>query len=198
MESPTSTFGLLARIEAGEQTAITDLFGKYQKRLSLLLSYKVGERLRQSVSIQDLLQETLLRAYKSFRDFDYRGPGSFMNWLSTIADHVVSDQVRSLERKKRKASLLRFRSDTNPHGPEPETSLTPGRVFEGREGIEHLKKALDALPDNYRQVIILARVQGYRTSEIAKYLQKSPEQVSLLLHRALKRFRQLYCYQPEE
>jgi RNA polymerase sigma factor (sigma-70 family) len=50
---------------------------------------------------------------------------------------------------------------------------------------------LDALPPAYREVILLARMEGLSTGEVAERMGKSREAVSLLLHRALARLREL-------
>jgi RNA polymerase sigma-70 factor (ECF subfamily) len=193
IENPTSTFGLISRIQSGDREAFSALFEKYRRRISLFLYYKVGDHIRRQISIQELIQETFLRAYRDFDRFQYLGPGSFMNWLSTIADRVVADRSRLQNRKKRKAvDILRFRSDTNPQGPEPIVSLTPSRIFEGQEKLERLQKILDSLPEDYRRVIIQSRIEGCLTEEIARQMGRSRQNVSLLLHRALKRFRELY------
>ncbi len=193
MENPTSTFGLISKIQSGDHEAFSILFEKYRKRISILLYCKAGNHIRQQLSIQDLIQETFLRAYRDFDRFQYLGPGSFMNWLSTIADHVLTDRGRFQNRQKRRAvNILGFRSETNPQGAEPAISLTPSRIFEGQERLEKLQKILDSLPEDYRRVIVLAKVNGCLTEEIAQQMDRSRQNVSLLLHRALKRFRELY------
>ena len=50
---------------------------------------------------------------------------------------------------------------------------------------------LDSLPDNYRQAILLMKVEGLTTEEAAVRLGKSKEATALLLHRAVNRFRAL-------
>ena len=191
--NPTSTFGLISKIQSGDHDAFSVLFEKYRKKLALVLYYKVSDPIRLQVSIQDLLQETFLRAYRDFDRFKYLGPGSFMSWLCAIADHVVVDRGRFQNRQKRKAvSILRFRSQTNPRGPEPAVSLTPSRIFEEQEQLQKLKEILNSLPEDYREVIIQAKINGCLTEEIARRMGKSRQNVSITLHRALKRFRELY------
>jgi len=57
-------------------------------------------------------------------------PGSFMSWLSRIAEHVIVDEARSQARQKRRAAeVVRFRSAGNPGGPEPVDSETPSRIL---------------------------------------------------------------------
>jgi RNA polymerase sigma factor (sigma-70 family) len=54
-----------------------------------------------------------------------------------------------------------------------------------------LKEILDSLPEDYRQIIVMAKIKGYLTEEISRITGKSRQNVSLLLHRALKRYREL-------
>jgi len=83
-----------------------------------------------------------------------------------------------------------LRSPSNPGGFEPADSKTPSRLFAARQGVEALLQKLDDLPEDYRQVILLARFEQLTTAEIAERLGKPREAVSLLLHRALKRIRE--------
>jgi RNA polymerase sigma-70 factor, ECF subfamily len=192
MNSPTSTFDLVERSKRGEQEAFSLLFHKYQRRLAVLIYYKMSEDLRGRMEVDDILQEVFLAASQSLPRFSYRSPGSLMAWLSRIADHAIVDAARRENRSKRRPEeVLRFRSDSNPNGPEPVDSETPSRVFARQEGIQTLLRKFDALTPEYRQVILLAKFEGLTTSEISEQLGKSRESVALLLHRALKRFREL-------
>ena len=115
-----------------------------------------------------------------------------MNWLSCIADHIIVDGVRYQGRQKRYAEeVLRFRSESNPHGPEPIHNKTPTRLLRDNEDLQILLKKLDALPENYREVILLSKVESLSTKEVAQRLGKTNEATALLLHRAIKRFRSL-------
>jgi RNA polymerase sigma factor (sigma-70 family) len=87
--------------------------------------------------------------------------------------------------------MLRFRSDSNPAGPDPVDSNTPSRLLAQEEATQILLKKLDALPPDYRQVILLAKFEGFTTPEVAAQMGRSRESVALLLHRAVKRFREL-------
>jgi RNA polymerase sigma factor (sigma-70 family) len=112
-----------------------------------------------------------------------------MSWLARIADHLIADEARSQARQKRNAELVRFRSVGNPGGPEPVDPTTPSRIFTQNESIENLLARLDALPPDYRQAILLAKVQGLSSAEMATQMGRSREAVAVLLHRALQRLR---------
>ena len=189
MGQPTSTYDLIARIEQGDESAFTPLFEKYQKRLALLIHYKLGHELRRLADVDDVLQETFLEAFRDINRFRYEKPGAFLSWLSRIADHVIADAARFHGRQKRRAELVRFRSVGTPDGPDPADSATPSRLLVEKEGLQALIQKLDSLPEDYRRAILLAKVEGLSNAEMAEQLGRSKEAAALLLHRAIKRFR---------
>jgi RNA polymerase sigma-70 factor (ECF subfamily) len=188
----TSSFGLLERIRRGDRDAFTPLFEKYRPRVAVLVRYKMSPEMRGRVEVDDLLQETFLRAYRELDHFDYRGAGSFMHWLSRIAEHVIIDTARYQNRDRRRAEeQVPLRSESNPGGVEPVDSRTPSRLLARNERLEQLFRVLDELPEQYREIILLAKIQDLTTQEIAEKLGKSRAAAALLLHRALKQFRQI-------
>ncbi len=190
MQGATSTFDLVERVKRGDREAFSPLFEKYRSRLAVLIFFKTSPELRASVEIDDLLQETFLRAFRDVGQFTYQFPGSFMSWLSRIADHVVHDQARYFGRQQRRAAeMVPFRSESHPEGVEPADSRTPSRLLRNDEELRLLFQRLDALPEDYRRVILLAKFEELSSEEIARALGKSREAVALLLHRGLKRLR---------
>jgi len=192
MEQATSSLDLIERIKRGDRDAFTPLFDKYRPRLAVLIHCRIGPRLRSSLEADDLLQETFLQAYRQFDHFAYRSPGSFFRWLARIAEHVIVDAARYEGRDKRYAGeRVPLRSESHPSGVEPVDAKTPSRLLSQREAVSRLMHNLDALPEQYRQAIVLAKVEGLTTHEIAGRLGKTREATTLLLHRALKQFRQI-------
>jgi len=192
MDGQTSTYDLVERFKRGDTEAFSLVFQKYQRRLAVLVYYKMSTELRGAMEVDDILQEVFLAAARDMKQFTYQSPGSLMGWLSRIADHVIVDAARYQNRGKRRAEeMLRFRSESNPTGPEPADSETPSRVFAREETMQILLRKLDALPAEYREMIVLAKFEGQTTKEISERVGKSRENVALLLHRALKRFREL-------
>jgi len=189
--SPTSTFGLIERFKAGDEEAFDQLFEKYRRRLAVLIHYKLNPELRLNLDVDDILQETFLAASRDIGRFTYRSPGSFLSWLSRIAEHAVIDAVRFQNRQKRAhGELLPFRSDSNPQGAEPADSNTPSRLFRQEEGLRRLLERLNNLPEDYRQAVLLTKIEGLSTAEAAEKMGKSRQSLAVLLHRALKRFRE--------
>jgi len=192
LDFQTSTYDLVERFKKGDTEAFSLVFQKYQRRLTVLVNYKMSAKLRGTMEVEDILQEVFLAASQDMNQFTYQSPGSLMAWLSRIADHVIVDAARYQGREKRRAEeLLRFRSESNPTGPEPADLKTPSRLFAREESLQILLKKLDALPAEYREMIVLAKFEGLTTREISERSGKSRESVALSLHRALKRFREL-------
>ena len=192
MEQATSSLSLVQRVKSGDHAAFALLFDKYKRRLAVLIHYKISPELRRFAEVDDILQETWIEAYRDIENFTYRKPGSLFTWLSRIADHVIADLARFHGRQKRQpADLIRFRSESNPEGPEPIDTRTPSRVFSENEAVLALIESLNQLPEQYREVILLSRIEGLMTEEIAVRTGRSKEAVALLLHRAIKRFRSI-------
>lgn len=188
--TPTTSFGAVEKVKGGDYHAFAALFGKYRRRLAALLRYKAGPELLAAVEVDDLLQETFLRAFRDIQRFNYEAPGSFWNWLASIAGHVAADAARFQGRQKRNGGeVMRFRSATNPDGPDPVDSKTPTLLLSEKEAVAALFERLDALPPDYREAILLAKVEGLSTAELAARMGKTREGAALLLYRALKRFR---------
>jgi RNA polymerase sigma-70 factor, ECF subfamily len=190
--TPTTSFGAVEKVKGGDDGAFAALFAKYRRRLAALLRYKAGPELLAAVEVDDLLQETFLRAFRDIARFHYAAPGSFWNWLAAIAGHVVQDSARFEGRQKRDAGgVLRFRSPSNPGGPDPADVKTPTLLLSEKEAVAALFARLEALPPDYREAILLAKIEGLSTAEIAARMGKTRESAALLLHRALKRLRAL-------
>src|SRR2546429_9946280 len=85
MDSATSTFGLVERFKKGETEAFSLIFRKYQRRLAVLVHYKMSPELRGAVEADDILQEVFLAAAQDISNFTYQSPGSFMAWLLRIS-----------------------------------------------------------------------------------------------------------------
>lgn len=199
MQSPTTTFLLLEQAKAGDDLALSQAFERTRRRLAVLVHCKLSPRTRNFSDVEDIVQETCLRAFRDIHSFHYQSPGAFMRWLSTIADHVIVDRVRHQNRARRASPAgedIPFRSPSNPHGPDPATSTTPSRLFSQQQAVDLLLARLDALPGDARQLILMAKIEGLSTAEIATHLGKSREAVAVQLFRAVQRFRALLA--PEQ
>ena len=124
---------------------------------------------------EDVAQEAMIRL------FDHRvegDSGGLRAWLFKTATHLVRDRYRVEENRRR---LL----DENP--PMTNTPETPDRSLERTEDRAAARRALDALPERDREILVL-RYSGFSYREIAEAVDVAATSVGTLLARAERRF----------
>jgi RNA polymerase sigma-70 factor (ECF subfamily) len=151
-----------------------------------------------SFEAEDAVQDTFLRAWKSYDQFE--GRSSFRSWLYRIATNVCLDMLTGKERRARPMDLAPPRSADTPL-PEPLAEGTwivpipdervvlsgddPAEVAESRESIRlAFVAALQHLPPKQRAVLILHEVLAWQASEVAELLETSVASVNSALQRA--------------
>ncbi len=172
--TPPSTdadFLLVQRTLAGEQRAFEMLVVKYQRRVERL----IGRMVRDSDLVQDIAQETFIRAYRALGQF--RGEAQFYTWLYRIAVNTAKKQLMELKRDPLvPMSALRSGDDDETSGVEHELnaqvadSETPEAVLASKEIAQAVNEAMDALPKELGQAIALREIEGLSYEEIAQAL----------------------------
>src|SRR5262249_600849 len=139
------------------------------------IHYKLRPEQRRVEQIEEIVEETFCFAFEDLTRFRYGVPGNFLDWLSRIADHLIVDRKRWKKWKKSPA-LKQIRAATQAEEGE-------------RKELETLVRKFNAVPEQYREIILLAKIEGLSTQEMAERLEKPREAIALLLHRAIQRFR---------
>ncbi len=163
----------LALARRGERTGCTRFVNFHQRAVFAVIGRIVGPRGRRDL-IEDLAQETFLRALRALPRFDPTGPARVSTWLYTIAARVA------LSERARK------RLETAPLGAAPELATRPFRELETRQSLE---RAADALTPEQRAVFVLRDVHGLTESEVASALELEVAAVKSRLFRARARLR---------
>jgi RNA polymerase sigma-70 factor, ECF subfamily len=156
---------LVARAKQGEVAAFEMLVVKYQRRIERL----IGRMVRDSDLVQDIAQETFIRAYRALPQF--RGDSAFYTWLYRIA---VNTAKKALVERKRDPLVSESSMIANDEGEEPsrvENELsdgeTPEAVLATKEIAATVNAAIDALSEDLRQAIVLREIEGLSYEEIA-------------------------------
>jgi RNA polymerase sigma-70 factor (ECF subfamily) len=161
----------------GEPAALRSFVVRYERMVFAFLSRTLGA----GPHVEDLAQETFLRACRALRRFDAAGPARPSTWLLTIATRLVRD-----ERRKRRPLLQPL--DANLAAAAPDTPETERRRAElGRA----LSRAAGELSDEHRDVFVLAEFHGLDMKEIGQVLSIPEGTVKTRLFRARERLRVL-------
>lgn len=156
---------LVARAVAGDQSAFELLVIKYQRRVERL----IGRMVRDVDLVEDIAQETFLRAYRALHQF--RGDAQFYTWLYRIAVNTAKMFLLELKRDHSiTEASMPLRDDENEtfyarH--EPTTDETPESVMAAKEIAAAVNAALEALPPDLRQAITLREMDGMSYEDIA-------------------------------
>jgi RNA polymerase sigma-70 factor (ECF subfamily) len=137
---------------------------------------------RNRADAEDLVQESLLRAYKAIDGFDGRYPRA---WLLTILRNTERNRHR-----RRRPELLSDPNMAEERGPRTDADMVERRA-EDREFDEAVTAALEELPENFRRVVELVDVDGLTYQEAADVLDVPLGTVMSRLHRARRRIRDL-------
>ena len=189
---------LLRDAKAGDAAVLGRLLELHRRYLSLLARVQIGRRLQGKVDASDLVQETFLEAHRSFGRFRGETEAEFVAWLRQILAANLADLLRRylgtqgrdvrLEREIREAidqsSVLLDRALVAPQS-------SPSGQAERREQGVLLADALDQLPDDYREVLVLRHLEGLTFPEVARRMGRSQDSVEKLWMRGLARLRQV-------
>ena len=184
---------LVALAQDGDESALNQLCKVYGARVLWIIRLRMGRELRAKLESMDLVQDVLMSALKDLGNFKSKTEGDFLRWLSRIAENRLRGHLNRLHANKRD---IRKEVRVNGYGPTAEDSVvaaldavvttTPSVIMSKREDLDKLTKAIDALKPEYRQVIVLTKIEGLSYKEIGDRLGKSSEAVRKLVSRALE------------
>jgi RNA polymerase sigma-70 factor (ECF subfamily) len=175
MTTATAERGLVAAAQAGDERAFRSLVAPYRRALEVHAYRMLG-----SLSdAEDVLQETLLRAWRSLERFERRS--SLSTWLYRIATNACLDE---LERRPRRPVLLTAYPDERLE--DVASPITdPAARYAQREGMElAFLAAIQRLPGRQRAVLILRDVLGWTGPEVADLLETTVAAANSALQRA--------------
>jgi RNA polymerase sigma-70 factor (ECF subfamily) len=188
---------LLHRARASEATALGELLEPYRNYLMILARMQIGPRLRRKADPADVVQECFLEAHRAFARFRGATEAELAQWLRQILAGTLSHlirryrgtQARDVRLERRLADELE-RSSRTLDGALVAKQSSPSHQAVRREQALLLADALENLPEDYREVLILRHLEGLTFPEVAQRMSRTVDSVEKLWTRALARLRQ--------
>jgi RNA polymerase sigma-70 factor, ECF subfamily len=152
------------RSESAREAAQSDARREFEQCLAECgsLAYRVARGvLRNTADAEDVAQEALLRAYRSFDRL--RDRNRFRGWLVRISFRVALDRLRSAKRREQRDA--EWAQPAHQPSRANAEDLAASSEFQA-----HLDRALDGLPGKLRLVLLLAAMEGHTIEEIAVLL----------------------------
>ena len=174
-----------AQEAAGRRAEFDRLVERYHKQ-----AYSIAYRMTGNhADAEDLTQEAFVRAFRFFGN--YRRDWPFDNWLYKIMSNLFVDDLR--RRPKAHMQSLDQPLDLSGGGEVyleiPDAASNPERLVMTHELDEHIQRALNALPPDFRMTVILADIQGLSYEEISTAMKCSLGTVRSRLYRGRKLLR---------
>ena len=178
METITSDETIIERALTGDADAFGDLVRRWERRI-FALSYGM---LGREEDARDATQETFIAAFRNLRGF--RGDAKVSSWLHRIAvNQCITRQRRA---KVRGETALEDEQEKNAGSFATPSAFSPSRVVEKREVTQAVRRAVNGLPVELRQVIVMKEFEELTFKEIADTLDLPLSTVKSRLYTALK------------
>lgn len=171
---------LVRSVQRGHRADFAPLYRAFHRAVHAVLLARVRPE-----DASDLVQDVFTHAFEKIADLDE--PAAFPGWILTMARNRATDHGR---RARTSAVTVRVvhddgSPDSRPANDVAEGSVDPPPHLEAREALA----ALRALPEAYRETLIMRLVEGMTGPEIAERTGLSPDSVRVNLHRGMKLLR---------
>ncbi len=193
--------GLLARLKAGDEGAFDTLVNRHHGALIRMAMGHVADR----EVAEEVVQDTWMAVIEGLDRFE--GRSSLRTWIFGILIHKAKDRgVR--EKRHTTFSALTAMDDDNEEAvdpsrfqqsgewsghwafpPQPWDEQTPEKLLASQQAVQAMQRAIDALPANLKDVLILRDVDGVEAREVCALLKITETNLYVRLHRARERVR---------
>lgn len=166
---------------------------RYRGYLKMLAETRLDRRLRAKIDPSDIVQETMIQAFRAWGDLRGSSEGERMAWLRQILIrtllHAVRDFGRDKRDIKREQPLVRLadQSSAQLEWLAQADQTSPSQVAVRAEELLRVADALQELPEDQRTAVIAYYWRGATTAEIGAELQRSGSAVAGLIYRGVKK-----------
>ncbi|HEY0674741.1 MAG TPA: RNA polymerase sigma factor RpoE [Immundisolibacter sp.] len=155
---------LVRRVQRGDKRAFDLLVSKYQLRLAKLVGRLVWDR----SEVQDVVQESFIKAYRALPNF--RGDSAFYTWLYRIAVNAAKNHLVTRSRRPPSDDVDITDGDVEEAGVVVADIATPESYAERDQLQAALGRALAELPEDLRTALTLCEMEGLSYEDIARVL----------------------------
>lgn len=152
---------LVARYSEGDNKAFDELLARYQSKLFNYIRFTV----RDQEQAEDIFQETFVKAIVTIQQGRYTATGKFGAWLTRIAHNLIIDGYRQ-ERSENTVSNDEAETDLLNDADLCDDNIEMQMVAE--QTLSDVRRLVDALPDNQREVVYMRFYQDLSFKEIAE------------------------------
>ncbi len=172
---------IVRKVLQGDVNAFEKLVTEYERAV-----YAIAQRMTGNAEdAADMTQETFIKAYNSLSSF--RGDSKFSVWLYRIANNVCLDFLRSRSRKPTVSLSAEDDDGEETQLDIADESQSPELLLESALTRDAVRRGLDSLPPDYKQILLLREIQGLSYEEIAAALGIESGTVKSRIFRARKR-----------
>jgi RNA polymerase sigma-70 factor (ECF subfamily) len=172
----------VARARAGDEDAFRVLVERHSRSLFSLAYRMTGNE----QDAEDVVQESLLRAYRKLEDFDERA--TFRTWLYRITVNCSLDLVRSRKRRSESARPADPELE-DPMQSFPSPGPTPDRVAMSEQARHRIVEAMEELTEAEKTAFVLRHYHGMRIDEVSRVLGCRPGAAKNCVFRAVQKLR---------
>ena len=172
---------IVRKVLGGDANAFETLVLEYEKNV-----YNIALRMTgNSEDAADMTQEAFIKAYNSLQSF--RGDSKFSVWLYRIVSNVCLDFLRSKNRRPTVSLSVEDDDGEDAQLDVADESQSPELLLDRKLTRDSVRRGLDSLPPDYRQILLLREIQGLSYDEIAQALSLEVGTVKSRIYRARKR-----------
>ncbi|MFH1998492.1 MAG: RNA polymerase sigma factor [Planctomycetota bacterium] len=188
---------LIREAQRGNEASLNELIEVHTLRLQKYVRSELGNRLRQRLDSQDVMQQVYLDAFHHIRNFVDQGPDSFYAWLRRIVVNRICDEGRHAFLTEKRGGEVRVAdlggevSMLNLLDQVSGSVTTPSKAADFADRVRLLNAALNQLSEDHCEVIRLRYLKQLNVAETAKKMDRSEQAIRSLCVRALLHLRQL-------
>ncbi len=178
---------LLESARSGSSEAMGLLIENCRPYLLFLANKGLDDQVRAKIGASDVVQETLFAAQNELENFRGQEIGEWLGWLRQILNNdLLQTRRRFRDTAKRQVDREVDLNGDGSRGPidVAEDRGTPGTKAMIQEEAEHLREAMNRLPEDYQEVIRLRDFQGLTFKEVGEQMGRTTEAVRKLWYRA--------------